>query len=137
MPSATQPIGQSLFDFLSEGKQNGKNVYETSSMPQRTEDLHATIAYPQGQLNKLTVGEGATSTAAFTGVEPAAAFASDAVVLGAKNTPAGKPDLVGPSKSTVVTAPAELTAPLAGLTDLTPSTSATTDQIFKSHKGKG
>ncbi|MFM2079574.1 MAG: hypothetical protein RLZZ124_784 [Cyanobacteriota bacterium] len=138
MPTSTLPEGQSLYDFLSQGKPNGKNVYETSSMPQRTEDLHRTIGYPQGQLNKLEIGSRTSDlTTAITGAEPANAAPVDAVILGQKASPAGKPDLVGPAKSTVVTAPAEFLAPAAGLPDLTPSSGSTLDQIFKSHKGKG
>lgn len=131
---ATEPIGQSLFDFLSEGKTNGKNVYETSSMPQRTEDLHATISYPQGQLNKLTVGDGAAATTAeITAFDPVVAV-SDAVVIGGKTTPIGKPDLVGPSKSTVVTAGPELISRGNGLPEIVPNNGKLDDQIFKSHK---
>jgi hypothetical protein len=135
MPTSTLPEGQSLYDFLSQGKPNGKNVYETSSMPQRTEDLHRTIGYPQGQLNKLDIGAQATDlTTAITGADPAAPAA--AVILGQKSSPAGKPDLVGPARSTVVTATADMLTPAAGLPDLTPSSGSTIDQIFKSHKGK-
>jgi hypothetical protein len=133
MPATTQPIGQSLFDFLSDGKPNGKNVYEVSSMPESVQELHATIAYPSGQLK---VGEGGSDlTAALAGTavgnqpDP-----SDAVILGGKTTPAGKPDLVGSAPSTVVTAP-ETADVAAGLPDLTPSTSETNARIFKSHKG--
>lgn len=137
MPTSTLPEGQSLYDFLSQGKPNGKNVYETSSMPQRTENLHRTIGYPQGQLNRLDIGAQATDlTTAITGADPAASASSAAVILGQNSSPAGKPDLVGPAKSTVVTAPAEMLTPAAGLPDLTPSSGSTIDQIFKSHKGK-
>ena len=138
MPTSTLPEGQSLYDFLCEGKANGKNVYETSSMPERTEDLHRTIGYPHGQLEKLDVGAQMSDlTTAITGIEPAFHAAADAVVLGQKPSSAGKPDLVGPAKPTVVTAPSEYLNPVAGLPDLTPSSGNTLDQIFKSHKGKG
>ena len=138
MTTSTLPEGQSLYDFLCEGKSNGKNVYETSSMPQRTEDLHRTIGYPQGQLGKLDVGSQMSDlTTAITGTEPAFHGATDPVVLGQTPSPAGKPDLVGPARSTVVTAPSEYLKPVAGLPDLTASSGNTLDQIFKSHKGKG
>ena len=137
MTTSTLPEGQSLYDFLCEGKSNGKNVYETSSMPQRTEDLHRTIGYPQGQLGKLDVGSQMSDlTTAISGIEPAFQAVVDAVVLGQKQPSAGKPDLVGPAKSTVVTAPSEYLNPVAGLPDLTPSSGNTLDQIFKSHKGR-
>lgn len=143
MPSSTLPEGQSLYDFLTEGKPNGNNPYkinsyETSSMPQRTEDLHRTIGYPQGQLGKLDIGAQMSDlTTTITGTEPAFKGAADAVVLGQNSSPAGKPDLVGPAKSTVVTAPSEYLNTAAGLPDLTPSSGSTLDQIFKSHRGKG
>jgi hypothetical protein len=137
MPTSTLPEGQSLYDFLSEGKSNGKDLYETSSMPQRTEDLHRTIGYPQGQLNKLDVGAKATDlTTAITGADSETSASSAAVVLGQKASGVGKPDLVGPAKSTVVTAPAEMLSSTSGLPDLVPSSSNVMDQIFKSHKGK-
>ncbi|MCP9777828.1 MULTISPECIES: hypothetical protein [unclassified Cyanobium] len=138
MPSSTLPEGQSLYDFLSDSKPNGKNVYETSSMPQRTEDLHKTIGYPQGQLNRLEIGStGSLQIDAITGV-PEVSGPADAIVLGQKPATAGKPDLIGsPTRSTVVTAPADFLNPVSGLPDLTPSSNGTLDQIFKSSKGKG
>jgi len=136
MPQGTQPIGQSLYDFLDGGKQNGKSVYETSNMSENAQAVHQTIGYPPGQLDKLTVGSSTDKTVAITGVVPSVVPEKDVVVLGDKVTPAGKPDLVG-SKSTVVTAPPELTKPAGGLADITPTTKGVSSDIFKSYKGKG
>ena len=137
MPQGTQPIGQSLYDFLDGGKQNGKSVYETSNMSSNAQEVHQSIAYPPGQLNKLTVGGEADRTASITGVVPGVVTPpSDTIVVGGKVTPTGKPDLVGTS-TTVVTAPPELTKPAGGLADVTPSAKGVTSDIFKSYKGKG
>ena len=68
MAHSTLPEGQSLYDFLHEGKSNEKDVYEHSSMSEHAEDVHRTIGYPQGQLNKLEIGTHCTDlTAAITG----------------------------------------------------------------------
>ncbi|MFM7314310.1 MAG: hypothetical protein ACKO0M_14305 [Cyanobium sp.] len=135
MAHSTLPEGQSLYDFLHEGKQNGKDVYE-HSMSQHAEDIHRTIGYPQGQLNKLEIGNKTTDlTSTITGTESVASTAA-AVVLGQKNPTASKPDLVGPAKSTVVTAPPQMLAHNGGLPDLTPSAGSISNDIFKSHKGK-
>lgn len=137
MPQGTQPIGQSLYDFLDKGKQNGKSVYETSNMPPQAQEVHRTIGYPPGQLNKLMVGSDADPTAAITGITPGVVTPSDdTVVLGGKGTQAGKVDLVG-TRTNVVTAPPELTKPAGGLAENTPTAKGTSDQIFKSHKNKG
>ena len=137
MPQGTQPIGQSLYDFLDEGKQNGKSVYETSNMSENAQEVHKTIGYPPGQLDKLTVGSSSDTTAAITGIASGVVTPdTDTVVVGAKVTAAGKPDLVG-TNSTVVTAPPELTKPAGGLADITPTTKGVSSDIFKSYKGKG
>ena len=137
MPQGTQPIGQSLYDFLDGGKQNGKSVYETSNMSSNAQEVHQSIAYPPGQLDKLTVGSEADATAAIAGIAPGVVSpADDAVVVGGKVTPAGKPDLVG-TNSTVVTAPPEITKPAGGLVDVTPTAKDVTSDVFKSYKGKG
>ena len=136
MPQGTQPIGQSLYDFLDGGKQNGKSVYETSNMSENAQAVHQTIGYPPGQLDKLTVGSSADATASITGVVPGVVTPdTDTVVVGAKVTPVGKPDLEG--TSSVVTAPPELTKPAGGLADITPTTKGVSSDIFKSYKGKG
>ena len=136
MPQGTQPIGQSLYDFLDQGKQNGKSVYETSNMSANAQQVHQTIGYPPGQLDKLTVGGHADP---MLGTPAAVVPQADGVVLGGKVVPAGKPDLVGPdpTSNTVVTAPPELTKPAGGLADVTPTAKGVTSDIFTSYKGKG
>ena len=135
MPASTQPIGQSLFDFLNDGKQNGQSPAAVSSASPTAQAVQASIPTPPGQASKLTVGSTpVVPTAQITGTQGSNVAAT--VVLGQKTTTSGQPDLVGTSTpTTVITSPTP-TTPVAGLPNLTPTAASTNDAIFKTYKNK-
>mgnify|MGYP006279442087 CR=1 FL=1 len=131
----TQPIGQSLYDFLETSKTSTKGVVDTLVQAKSNPDIQGLASSLSQQAGKLIVGLQSDLTAAITGIAPGVVTPkSDTVIVGGKVTPTGKPDLVG-SRSTIVTAPPEFTKPSGSIPDLAPPVKSITDQIFKSYRG--
>ncbi|MCP9832204.1 hypothetical protein KBY80_12560 [Synechococcus sp. JJ3a-Johnson] len=130
MATCTQPIGQSLFDFL-----DGKNAFEKIEAIQSGELGREINSFVQAQLDRLHVGFNqdfpwASHGGQETGIP---GLSQDAIVFGARNSQSARFDLVN-SEGTRISGPDDLQPGLGGLDDALTGQTNPTEQIFKSHR---
>lgn len=130
MATCTQPIGQSLFDFL-----DGKNAFEKIEAIQSGELGREINSFVQAQLDRLHVGFNqdfpwASHGGQETGIP---GLSQDAIVFGARNGQSARFDLVN-SEGTRISGPNDLQPGLGGLDDALTGQTNPTEQIFKSHR---
>lgn len=125
MSAFTQPLGQSLFDFL-EGKDffHHQGGFQAGALGQEIR------RYVYDQLERFHIG--AVHDA--PGQSGTHALSHDPVVFGAHNAPDGSPDLVG-GQEQVVHAQVDLTASLGGIADVILGEGQAESPVFRSHRG--
>jgi hypothetical protein len=131
MATSTQPIGQSLFDFL-----DGKTAFEKLEAIKSGELGREINSFVQEQLDRLHIGANQDFP---WGSNPGAGHGApcldpDAIIFGARNGQSARFDLVN-QEGTRVTGPEDLQPGLGGLDAALTSQPNPTDHIFKSHRG--
>ena len=131
MASSTQPLGQSLFDFL-----NGKTGFDKLEAIRNRSLGHEVSSFVHSQLDHLHIGSMQTSIAD-------SIWGSPTVDRGQATSPASSVmfnqndhsnvDLVG-GQSTRITATADLQPGLGGIDDSLTNPSQANEPIFRSHR---
>jgi hypothetical protein len=131
MATSTQPIGQSLFDFL-----DGKTAFEKLEAIKSGELGREINSFVQEQLDRLHIGANQDFPwASHPGASHGAPFLDqDAIIFGARHGQHARFDLVN-QEGTRVTGPEDLQPGLGGLDANLTSQTNPTDHIFKSHRG--
>jgi hypothetical protein len=134
MATATQPISQSLFDFL-----DGKNAFEKLEAIRSGELGREINRYVQDQLDRFHIGSiqdsipGSPWNSAYWPSNGPIDGPAAPIGFSIRNDSESRFDLAGP-EATRITASADLPGTFGSMDDALTPPSNPTDQIFRSHR---